>query len=123
MAEASVTVTVTRVMPLAGEGALIFGTLAIDADPDVYATGGLALGATEFGAKAPICPAGPEWMIVFGIAGYHYEFDGSNSLLLIRGQKNAASNYDPLIELSTGAIPAAVSGDTITFIAMAKKLG
>ena len=51
MPVASVTVTVSKVMPLAGLGALVSGTLAIDASTDTYAAGGLDLGATEFGAQ------------------------------------------------------------------------
>ena len=121
MAVASVVVTVTRAIPLAGAGMLVFGTLAIDASTDTYATGGLTLGAEEFGAKVPTCPGAAEWMDVKGISGYQYEYN--NSLLLIKGAKSSASDYDPLKELSTGAIPSGVSGDTINFLALFSKLG
>ena len=53
----------------------------------------------------------------------YYEFDASNALLIIRGDAASASDYDPLKELSTGAIPAGVSGDTISFLGLAAKLG
>ncbi len=119
MAEASVVVTVTDVMPLAGKGVIVHGTLAVDASSDEYAAGGLDLGKTEFGAKSPATPGTPLQLFAKGIAGYVYEWDRANEHLLIR--ESAGSNT-VLSEIATSAIPSGVSGDTISFIALFAKL-
>jgi hypothetical protein len=99
----------------------VIGTLAIGASALTYSTGGIALNFAIPEIKASRVPIS---VSVSGIAGYNYSYvagaDATAGLLMIRGQKNAASNYDALIELSTGAIPAGVSGDTVTFIAVWK---
>ena len=118
MAEASVVVTVTDMMPLAGRGVLVHGTLAIDASSDTYATGGLALGVTEFGAKV-LSHLKPLFLVAFGIAGYDYKWDRANSKLFVR---QSAASATVLGEITGGgAIPSGVSGDTISFIALFNK--
>jgi len=124
MATASVTVTVVQEMPLPGKGLFVVGALAIDASPDVYAGGGLALGSAEFAGKVSVAGGqDPKYVWACGIAGYRYEYDSTNHLLLIRAQTNAAAEDAPLGELAASAIPAAVSGDTIYFLALFDKLG
>ena len=117
MPVASVVVTVTDQVPLAGRGVLVHGTLAIDASSDEYATGGLDLGVTEFGAKV-LSHLKPLFLFAFGIAGYKYEWDRANSLLLV---KECAAAANPLAEIPTAATPSGVSGDTIQFIALFNK--
>jgi hypothetical protein len=124
MAEASIVVTVTDEMPLPGKGFLVMGTLAVDAASDTYATGGLALGVAEFAGKVPVASGqAPKHLIATGIAGYVYEFKKATNRLQIRAQTNAAAEDAPLGELAASAIPAGVSGDTITFIALFDKFG
>jgi len=119
MAEASVVVTVTDELPLPGRGLLVCGALAVDAAADTYAAGGLALGAAEFRGKLLLsAESKPKYMLVSGIAGYHYEYKVSTGKLFIR-QSAAAAN--PEAEIPTAAVPAAVSGDTISFMALFEK--
>ena len=122
MPEASVVVTITDTMPLVGKGAIVHGTLAVDPSGDTYATGGLALGATEFGPKMPWGPAvKPLFLLVAGMAGYQYEWDRANALLLVRQSAASATVMGEIT--GGGAIPSGVSGDTISFIALFNKLG
>ena len=122
MAEASIVVTVQKIFILPGEGQIVSGSLAVDASADTYADGGLALGATEFANKVPLAQGvKPLALFATGIAGFVYEYDQANGRLFIRAQTNAASEDAPLGELTVAAIPAAVSGDTITFVAFFEK--
>jgi hypothetical protein len=119
MAVADIVATVTLDAVLPGKGMLILGTLAVDASPDTYATGGLALAAANFASKVPLAPgAKPLQVHAKGTSGYHYEYDYANAKLKIR-QSAAASN--PEGELAVAAIPAAVSSDVISFIAVFEK--
>jgi len=122
MAVADITVTVTEEMPLPGNGVIVYGTLAIDAAADTYAAGGLVLTGANFRAKTVLSPeALPQVLHARGIAGYYYEYNRATGKLLVRAQTNAAAEDAPLGELAAAAIPAGVSGDTISFIAIFDK--
>lgn len=95
------------------------GTLAIDASPATYLTGGLVMNMNIPLIKASRTPL---QVTIQGIAGYQYSYvagsDNSNGKVEVRAQTASASEDDPLGELaSTVAIPAGVSGDTISFSA------
>lgn len=99
----------------------VLGTLAVDASPATYVTGGIALSFFQAAIKASRTPLAVN---VVGIAGYKYEYvagvDASTGKLIIRAQTSGAAAGDPLGELAASAIPAGVSGDTITFEATFK---
>lgn len=119
MANSVVTVTVVDEMPLPGKGYLVHGTLAIEASPGAYATGGLALGVAEFAAKLGISGGqSPKLLVAQGVAGYYYEYDVANKKLRIR---TGAAAQTVLTELTAAATPAGVSGDTIHFLALFDK--
>jgi len=116
MAEATAVPTVVKSWFDSG-GYNIIGTLAIDASPAEYEAGGILMNMNQAAIKASRTPIR---VAVKGISGYSYEYvagtDNSNGLLIIRAQKASASDHDPLTELADDtAIPAGVSGDTVTF--------
>ncbi len=117
MAAATVTTTVTK--QWADSVYTVLGTLAIGASPLEYTTGGIVMNLNQAAIKASRTPIR---VTVIGQAGYFYEYDpgtdNSNGKLLIRAQTNAASEDDPLGQLAASAIPAACSGDSITFEAV-----
>lgn len=113
MAAAFGTLTVTK--QWADQAYHVFGTIVVTAGD--YATGGIALNLNQADVKASRTPL---HVNIHGVSGYDYTYvkgtDNSNGLLMVRAQKNAASNYDPLIELqNAAAIGAGVTGDTISF--------
>lgn len=119
MADAVAVATVNPLLPtgLGGNGLYrVLGALAISASPAVYVAGGIAMNLMQSAIKAQRTPL---LVNVQGIAGYIYEYiagsDNSNGKLIIRAQTSGASEDDPLGELAASAIPAACSGDTITF--------
>jgi hypothetical protein len=96
------------------------GSVAISASPATYTTGGIA-----FNLDVPLIKASrtPSWVEIFGISGYTYVYvkgvDNSTGLLKIFVQDGIAGN--PLAEMANAlAIPAGVSGDTISFYAIWK---
>jgi hypothetical protein len=93
------------------------GTVAIDASPATYTLGGIACSLALPLVKAQRAPKNVD---VFGKAGYIYRYipgtNVTNGKLMIFAQTNAAAEDAPLGELAdNSAIPAACSGDTITF--------
>lgn len=119
MATAVATPTVTQTW-FDGKMFHAIGTIAVDANPDTYATGGLVLDFAQDLIKAQRVP---QFVDIKGQAGYQYTYingtDVTDGLLMIRAQTNGAAEDDPLGELTNGAaIPAACSGDTIKFHAM-----
>lgn len=122
MADSSVTISsILNAYDAGGNMYEVSGVISVGASPLTYATGGIA-----FPLNNPLIKASrtPLYVMVYGIAGYQYTYikgtDVTNGKLMIR-QCAAATN--PMAELSTAAIPAAVSGDTITFIAVWKGPG
>ncbi len=98
----------------------VSGTVAASGN---YSTGGDTLDLSQFpvigSTQAPI--RGTAWMD--GLAGYDYVFTpGSamnNGLVKIFQQGTSAGAFP---ELAAGAYPAAITGDTITFYGIFKKL-
>lgn len=104
-----------------------YGTIAVDANPATYATGGVALvnaSNTSLGAwnQEPIKsapPAGktspqPVWVDIADVSGtgYVYTWNKANNKLQIWTSNGAAPNA--LLEFTNAtAIPAAVSGGTL----------
>ena len=94
------------------------GTCAISASPATYTPGGIVMNLNQSNVKASRTPTG---VTVTGQSGYVYSYvkgtDNSNGLLKIFAQTSGAAAGDPLAEIPTAAIPAAVSSDTIGFTA------
>jgi hypothetical protein len=93
------------------------GTVAVSASPATYTAGGIAFNLNQSDVKASRTPSDVQ---IQGIAGYIYSYkkgtDNSNGLLMIFAQTSGAAEDAPLGELTDGsAIPAGVSGDTISF--------
>ncbi len=103
-----------------GQRIHVSGTVAASGN---YATGGDTLDLSQTpiiaSAKPPI--QGTPWMD--GLAGYDYVFTPgaalSNGKVKIFQQGASAGAFP---ELASGAYPAAVTGDTITFYGIFKKL-
>lgn len=116
-ANAVVSVLDDRYTWVAGNKFYVLGTIAIDASPATYATGGLAMNFSVPLIKATLAPV---HVSVSGQSGYVYIYipgaDATAGLLKIFVQDAIAAN--PLAEMANAlAIPAGVSGDTINFIA------
>lgn len=97
----------------AGPSLHTLGTIAWSPSTDTYTSGGNACSFALPGAKTQRTP----WRVdVWGASGYVYKYvfgsDNTNGKLQIF---TGAAAQSPLTELSAGAIPAGVSGDTIYF--------
>lgn len=81
-----------------------------------YTTGGIAftVAGADWITDQPLL-----WAEVQGIAGYVYVFRADTQKVMIF---QCAGSGNPLVELSAAALPAGVTGDTITFSAVAKGL-
>lgn len=96
------------------------GTIAISASPATYTTGGIVMNLNQAAIKASRTP---QRVYVSGLAGYTFVYvkgtTNANGLLMIFVPKvTGAAADDPMIELTNAlAIPAALSGDTINFVA------
>jgi hypothetical protein len=118
MADAVGVITVPDISNTWKEGPMFMatGTVAISASPAAYATGGIVMSLVNALIKAQ---RPPKQVDVVGKAGYIYRYIPgttlANGLLMIFAQTNAAAEDAPLGELAVTAIPAACSGDTITF--------
>jgi hypothetical protein len=119
MAVAVATVTVASNTSTWIEGGIFncIGTVAISPSPATYTTGGISMPLQGGLIKASRKPVR---VSVTGINGYTYQYvngtDNSNGTLKIFVQD--AVSQDPLVELTNAsAIPANVSGDTISVLA------
>lgn len=113
MADAVATVTVTKTISFPGAGVMkLFGTLAIDADPAVYVANGIDFSGFT---GLPGVAGNPLSMQVEGLSGYIFKYVPSTGKLMIFDVHLVAPS--PLEELTDAAIPAAISGDTIDFVA------
>lgn len=105
------TVTVTPLRSWVDGMYHVFGTVAVSASADTYATGGLTMALNNALIKAQRTP---QFVRFTGINGYEYAYingsDNTNGKLKIL--TTAAT------ELAAAAVPAGVSGDTITFEAV-----
>ena len=94
---------------------IVTGTLAIQASPGVYATGGLSLSNVfnieTIKSSDNNSPAYLRFESVSG-SGYIYGWNKANNKIQIF---TGAAAQSPLTELSAGAMPAGVSGDVILF--------
>ncbi len=116
MAASTVVVTVTQT-EVTGKMFKVYGTLAIGASPLTYTLGGIAMALNDPLIKASRAPQSVD---VKGQAGYIYRYvkgtDNTNGLLRIYEQSGVDDT--PLDEFDdTVAIAAAISGDTINFVA------
>jgi hypothetical protein len=113
---AAVTVPDDRYSFSTGSKYRVLGTMAISASPAVYVTGGIVMSFF-----VPLIKASRTPIVVYvqGQSGYIYQYvpgaDASLGLLKIFQQSAATS---ALTEIPASAIPAGVSGDTITFDAL-----
>lgn len=92
---------------------VLFGTIAVQASPATYATGGLAVSFQ--GSFLHSNSATPLWCDVQSTtgSGYVYQYLPATGKvkILVQGSAEAA----PMEELAAAAVPAGVSGDTIKF--------
>lgn len=116
MATAVATPTITRRFKV-GRTIQVFGTIAITASPATYATGGLVC---DFSGKIPGCKKAPLNVEVNGINGFWYSFaygSGINNgkLLAYVATSVGGGNLPQTEATNAAAIPAGISGDTISF--------
>lgn len=101
------------------------GTLTFSGN---YAAGGDALAiraATGVSARNWKSRNDPTHVMIQGKAGHLYEYDAAAKKVLVRRNKNPADAGGadiPFPELAAAAYPAAVTGDTVTFYAVGKKV-
>ena len=92
---------------------IIDGTVAISASPGTYVTNGLPISFVNEQLK--VATAKPAAVSFSGLAGYVYVYDYAHATIRIFETGNATTGV-PLQELANAlAMPAGVSGDTITF--------
>lgn len=97
-----------------GQALAVVGTLTASGN---YAAGGDApswASSLIKSTKAPYC------VFLSGIAGFVYVWDRAAGKVWT--YTSGANAQDPLAELSAGAYPAGVTGDTITFLALFPKV-
>lgn len=61
----------------------------------------------------------PDYVVITGIAGFVYVYNLANQKIQIRATGGAAQAA--LVDLTPGALPGAITGDTINFYAIFKK--
>jgi len=92
---------------------IIDGTVAISPSPGTYVTNGLPISFTNEQLK--VVSTKPAAVSFSGLAGYVYVYDYTHATIRIFETGNATTGV-PLQELANAlAMPAGVSGDTITF--------
>lgn len=64
----------------------------------------------------------PTYVEINGKAGYFYEYDKVNKKIIVRQGDNTNAAAAPFIQLAAAAYPAGVTGDTVTFYAIGKKV-
>lgn len=108
------TITVSKLRDWApGNVYQVLGNLAFSASPDTYSTGGVPVNLAIPQIKATRTP-----IVVYiqGLSGYSYVYvPGSNASNGAVKVFTGAAGQSPFTELAAGAIPAGISGDTITF--------
>lgn len=104
------------------------GTVAIQASPATYATGGLTLSWVNEQLKSPLATPVDAWFYSAGAAGttvggYGYLWNKANNKLVIMAAATVTAGTGPQQQemTNTTAIPAAVSNDTIRFEAVFQK--
>jgi len=115
MAEAVVTLTPTESWD-DGKRIHVVGTLGIEAAAATYAAGGLAVPVPN--APGVNAAAKPILFIATGISGYYFEYAYATDKLKAR---TGAAAQTGLTEVTAGAVPAGLSGDTTRFYAIYHK--
>jgi hypothetical protein len=92
------------------QGIMISGQITASGS---YAASGDAL---DFSTIAGITNRRPDFVLVTGIAGFIYAYDIANKKLWCYCNTAGGANT-ALGEVSAGAYPAGITGDTITFLA------
>jgi len=115
MAVAAITLTPTESWD-EGKRIHVVGTLAIAPAADTYAAGGLAVPVPN--APGVNAAAKPILFIATGIAGYYFEYVYTTNRLKAR---TGAAAQTGLTEVTAGAVPAGLSGDTTRFYAIYHK--
>lgn len=91
---------------------IVYGTIAIGASPLTYATGGVVL---SFSGLEPIkSTQNPVIVYIESVSGSGYTYEWNKATGKVQIFTGAAAQ-SPQTELTAGAVPAAVSGDTIAF--------
>lgn len=75
-----------------------------------YATNG---DSVDFGAKAGYLGVKPDVVDIYGITGFTYSYDLVNKKVLAFAVTSSGANV-PMGQVSAGAYPAGITGDTIT---------
>lgn len=119
MAEAKLTPTSKRVWD-DSKKIHVVGTLAVAAGPDTYTAGGNALDfvanmvdGAGLGIPLPGIGSQPFWVNVVGLA-YYGQYNPATKKLKILAPGGA--------EVAAGAVPAGLSGDTISFYLIFDKM-
>lgn len=104
-----------------GQRQHVLGTLAIGASPLTYAAGGLVLNFNVAGFPAVAQGRVPDAVLVWGFAGFVYAYakgtTPTDGKLQAFALTTVATNA-PLLEFTTTAVSAALSGDTPIFYAI-----
>lgn len=79
---------------------------------EVPAGGGMAVIPRYFDGRKP------DFMAIWGIAGYSYVYDKANDKIMTFYNDNNNAADGPAIEIPAAAYPAAVLADVITFFAI-----
>ena len=107
-----------------GKRQFMVGTLAVGAGPLTYPAGGVPVDFVAGGLQGTQKPL---FVVLDGIAGYVIVYDRvAGKIRVFQGKDPAAAGGAdlPLQELGTdSAIPAALSGDTIRFLAIGQISG
>lgn len=111
MADSTITLTVQK--QIVDGMYKVLGTLAIEASPATYPTGGYVVSLAKSDIKSQRLPRKVE---IQGTSGYVYRFipgttNANGKIMVYTG----AAAQSALTELSAGATPAGVSGDVIGF--------
>lgn len=127
MATAIATVTINAFpsgVDYTKKSVIVRGTIAVQASPATYATGGLSL---NFNVLQPVTNfaietlSGPSQVFIDSGAGglYEYGWNKANNALQIFAASAGVAGSAPFVEFANAtAIPASVSGDTIYFEAV-----
>lgn len=95
----------------------VLGTIAITAGPATYPANGIPISLV--GLEGMVTAQDPERMRIDGLSGYVYTYDSVHKTIRIFEAPSVPPA--PLDELAAdSAIPAGVSGDTISFDAIVK---
>ena len=113
MAVATITTVILQTW-MEGKIFNVLGTWDFSASSDTYATGGITAPLTDPLIKAQRLPL---LVQVQGLTGYIYQYAPGTTNANGKLKAYEVSGNTPLTEIAASAIPAAVSGDTITFIA------